>query len=95
MKTTLNQYRIGTHSVYMTAEQADAWNWGEWSEDIFAGAILCIPTRHRAVSYVRDGEVVVKDGLPDHDEVSLYRWCEEHPDEADTYLNNRTAVPVS
>ena len=94
MTTTTNEYRIGTHSVYMTDEQAAAWNDGEWSESIFDGAILCIPTSHGAKSFVRDGEVIVVDGLPGHDEVSLFRWCEDHQEDAEKYLNNREAVLV-
>lgn len=94
MTTTTNEYRIGTHSVYMTDEQAAAWNAGDWDESIFDGAILCIPTRHGARSFVRDGEVVVEDGLPCHDEVSLFRWCEEHWEDAEKCLSNREAVLV-
>lgn len=60
------EYRIGWLSVYMTSEQADRWNMGEFMPDDFATATVIVPGTNR--------------GLPIHDEMSLFTAMENHPE---------------
>lgn len=56
--------RIGSLTVYMSMDDIERWNCGEFDYDVHK--IRChIPISQPGRSFVRDGEVVTNPGLPD------------------------------
>lgn len=91
------EYEIGGQCVHMTAAQAEAWNRGDLDRDAMRGAQVFMPSRVGGRSYVRDGEVVVEDGLPSGEFVDL--WTAIDSDGEDTpyyeeFLEGRSATFV-
>lgn len=67
-------YEIGGICVTMTAKQAAMWNAGDVTKETMSGAYVSVPMRFGANSYLRNGEVVVNDGLPYEDTVDLWEY---------------------
>jgi hypothetical protein len=88
------QYEIGGQCVRMTASQAAAWNAGDLTEEALRGATIFLPSRSGGRSYVRDGEVVVEDGLPTGESVSLWSMCEDEKFYAE-YLEGNPARRIA
>jgi hypothetical protein len=64
-------YEIGGVCVEMSAAQAEAWNGGEMDDAALAGAVVHLPRTVGATSRVVAGEVVVEDGLPVSETITL------------------------
>lgn len=68
----MNQtYEIGGIHVEMSAAQAEAWNEGDLDDAALAGAVVHLTGRVGATSRVVAGEVVVEDGLPVSETITL------------------------
>lgn len=70
-------YEIGGQTITMKPWQAEAWNAGDIDEKTLEGATIFLPSRVGMKSYVRDGEVIVEDGLPTGESASLWSKCED------------------
>src|SRR5690606_11327131 len=60
----LNEYEINGVVVHMTTPQASRWNSAETTDEDLDSIKVCVPTTEGAGSYVRDGEVVMVQGMP-------------------------------
>lgn len=59
MSDAINEYEIGGLCVRMTAEQAQRWNSGNWTDEDDQTALVALPDEYAQGSSVRDGEVVL------------------------------------
>jgi hypothetical protein len=66
------RYLIGGQLVEMSETQAAHWNCGNATAKNMRGATIYLPSRYGCRSYVRDGEVIVEDGLPTGEWVGLW-----------------------
>lgn len=57
----INEYEIGGICVRMTAEMAERWNAGDWTDADDLSARVGIPGRYEQGSSLRDGDVVMHD----------------------------------
>ncbi len=72
-----HEYEINGHCVCMSAEQAARWNSGEITEAECEKITVHVPTSGEDRSFLRDGEVVYRPGLPGGEQKTLLELAEE------------------
>jgi len=91
-----HRYDIGGVCVTMTEAQAAAWNSGDATEASCRGAYVSVPRHTGDRSCLRDGEVLIWQGLPYEDSVPLWEYIggdDEHgSDDYVRWMEGMTAI---